>query len=551
VSKTISDELNPRSALASAAGTSAIAVSRALPQTTSAPVRPSDIVMMDAVSLASAIRSRQVSCLEVMTSYLNHIETINPHVNAIVALQEPRALLAQSRERDSQLARGEWMGPLHGFPHAVKELAAVKGIKTTKGSPLLKDFVPSTDSVMVERLRRAGAIFIGKTNTPEFGLGSHTYNPVYGLTRNAYDQSRSAGGSSGGAAVSLALRMLPLADGSDYGGSLRNPAGWNNVLGFRTSYGLVPADDRDLWLPSMGVIGPMARNVADLAMLLAIQVGYDDRVPLSMAGDGAIFRESLERDFRGKRIAWVGDFQGYLPFENGVLEVCEEALKTFETLGCTVEKAQPDYPVDSVWRAWVKLRAWQSGASLLMYYNDPTTRALLKPEAIFEVESAHKLTALDIAAASAVRTEWYEVVRRFFKTYDYFIVPTAQVFPFDVDSHWPREIADQKMETYHEWMKGVVLITMSGCPALAVPAGFSNQGLPIGIQIVGPNRAELSCLQLAYGYDMANRSTKRLPTLLKQLPVQPASLGPSNESLGRDDDSNAVLRNPAGPSGSI
>jgi amidase len=550
VSKAISDELNPRSALASAAGTSAIAVSHALPQTTSAPVRPSDIVMMDAVSLASAIRSRQVSCLEVMTSYLNHIETINPHVNAIVALQEPRALLAQSRERDSQLARGEWMGPLHGFPHAVKELAAVKGIKTTKGSPLLKDFVPSTDSVMVERLRRAGAIFIGKTNTPEFGLGSHTYNPVYGLTRNAYDQSRSAGGSSGGAAVSLALRMLPLADGSDYGGSLRNPAGWNNVLGFRTSHGLVPADDRDLWLPPMGVIGPMARNVADLAMLLAIQVGYDDRVPLSMAGDGAIFRESLERDFRGKRIAWVGDFQGYLPFENGVLEVCEEALKTFETLGCTVEKAQPDYPVDSVWRAWVKLRAWQSGASLLMYYNDPTTRALLKPEAIFEVESAHKLTALDIAAASAVRTEWYEAVRRFFKTYDYFIVPTAQVFPFDVDSHWPREIADQKMETYHEWMKGVVLITMSGCPALAVPAGFSNQGLPIGIQIVGPNRAELSCLQLAYGYDMANRSTTRLPTLLKQLPVQAASLGPSNESLGRDD-SNAVLRNPAGPSGSI
>jgi amidase len=550
VSKAISDELNPRSALASAAGTSAIAVSHALPQTTSAPVRPSDIVMMDAVSLASAIRSRQVSCLEVMTSYLNHIETINPHVNAIVALQEPRALLAQSRERDSQLARGEWMGPLHGFPHAVKELAAVKGIKTTKGSPLLKDFVPSTDSVMVERLRRAGAIFIGKTNTPEFGLGSHTYNPVYGLTRNAYDQSRSAGGSSGGAAVSLALRMLPLADGSDYGGSLRNPAGWNNVLGFRTSHGLVPADDRDLWLPPMGVIGPMARNVADLAMLLAIQVGYDDRVPLSMAGDGAIFRESLERDFRGKRIAWVGDFQGYLPFENGVLEVCEEALKTFETLGCTVEKAQPDYPVDSVWRAWVKLRAWQSGASLLMYYNDPTTRALLKPEAIFEVESAHKLTALDIAAASAVRTEWYEAVRRFFKTYDYFIVPTAQVFPFDVDSHWPREIADQKMETYHEWMKGVVLITMSGCPALAVPAGFSNQGLSIGIQIVGPNRAELSCLQLAYGYDMANRSTTRLPTLLKQLPVQAASLGPSNESLGRDD-SNAVLRNPAGPSGSI
>ena len=197
--------------------------------------------MMDAVTLADAIRSRQVSCVEVMTAYLDHIDRLNPKVNAIVALQDRAALLAQSAERDAQLARGEVMGPLHGFPHAVKDLAPVKGIKTTLGSPILKDFVPAADSIMVERLRKAGAIFIGKTNTPEFGLGSHTYNPVYGVTRNAYDQSRSAGGSSGGAAVSLAMRMLPVADGSDYGGSLRNPAGWNNVFGFRTSYGLVPA----------------------------------------------------------------------------------------------------------------------------------------------------------------------------------------------------------------------------------------------------------------------------------------------------------------------
>ena len=517
VSKTISDALNRRSALLLAAGTAATAVSNTVAQTTWAAARPSDIVMMDGVALAGAIRSREISCVEVMTAYLNHIEKMNPYVNAIVALQEPAALLAQSRERDSQLARGEWMGPLHGFPHAVKDLAPVKGIKMTMGSPILKDFVASSDSIMVERLRKAGAIFIGKTNTPELGLGSHTYNPVYGVTRNAYDQSRSAGGSSGGAAVALALRMLPVADGSDYGGSLRNPAGWNNIMGFRTSYGLVPADGRDAWLPSMGVIGPMARNVDDLAMLLAVQAGYDDRVPLSMPGDGTIFRENLERDFKGKRIAWAGDFQGYLPYENGVLEVCEEALKTFETMGCTVEHAQPDYPIDSVWRAWVKLRAWQTGASLLVYYNEPTTRALLKPEAIFEVESGHKLTAFDIAAASTVRTEWYHAVRHFFETYDYMIVPTAQVFPFDVNSHWPEEVAGKKMETYHEWMKGAVLITMSGCPSLAVPAGFSKQGLPIGIQIDAPNHAELSCLQLAYGYDLANRwATKRLPALLGQ-----------------------------------
>ena len=517
MSTTISNELSRRSALLLAAGTAATAASGSVDPSARAAVRPSDIVMMDAVGLASLIRSRQVSCREVMTAYLDHIEKMNPHVNAIVALQDRAALLEQAQERDQQLARGEWLGPLHGFPHAVKDLVPVKGIKMTMGSPILKDFVPAVDSIMVERLRKAGAIFIGKTNTPELGLGSHTYNPVYGVTRNAYDQSRSAGGSSGGAAVSLALRMLPLADGSDHGGSLRNPAGWNNVFGFRTSYGLVPADGREAWLPSMGVIGPMGRNVADLAMLLAVQAGYDDRVPLSMSGDGSCFRANLEKDFKGKRIAWTSDFRGYLPYEPAVLEVCKSALKVFEAMGCMVEEAQPDFPIDSVWRAGLKLRAWQSGAPLLAYYNDPGKRALLKPEAIFEIESGQKLTAFDIAAASAVRTEWYQAVRRFFETFDYFIAPTAQLFPFDVNLHWPQEIAGKKMETYHEWMKGVLPITMSGCPALAVPAGFSDQGLPIGIQIVGPNRAELSCLQLAYGYDLATHwVTKRPPPLLGQ-----------------------------------
>src|SRR5215469_14243452 len=272
-----------------------------------------DIVMMDAASLETLIRSRGVSCVEVMNAYLDHIENLNPKVNAIVALQDRPGLLAQARERDAQLARGESMGPLHGFPQAVKDMQPVKGIRSTSGSPILRDFVPTADSIMVERLRKAGAIIIGKTNTPEFGLGSHTYNPVYGTTRNAYDQSRSAGGSSGGAAVALALRMLPVADGSDYGGSLRNPAGWNNVFGFRTSFGIVPSDARDVWLPSMGVVGPMARTVADLSMLLSIQAGYDSRLPLLMAGDGARFAEPLKMDTKGKRIAWLGDFGGQLP----------------------------------------------------------------------------------------------------------------------------------------------------------------------------------------------------------------------------------------------
>src|ERR1700722_1803684 len=435
-----------------------------------------ELLQKSAIELSQAISSKAVSCREVMATYLDHIERINPKVNAIVSLQDRDGLLQNAQERDAQLSRGEYLGWMHGFPHAIKDLSSTKGIRTTRGSPLV-DGIPTEDSILAERIKSRGAILIGKTNTPEFGLGSQTYNSVYGATRNAYDQSRTSGGSSGGAAVSLALRMLPVADGSDYGGSLRNPAGWNNVFGFRTSYGRVPADGRDAWLPSMGVVGPMARNVSDLAMLLAVQAGYDARVPLSMGGDGAIFQGRLEKDFKGKRIAWAGDFKGYLPYEAGVLDVCKGALKTFESMGCVVEEAYPDYSIDAVWRAWLRLRAWQSGGGLLAYYNDPAKRALLKPEAVFEVESGLKLTAFEITAASVVRTEWYHAVRRFFEKYDFFIIPTAQLFPFDVNTHWPQEVAGKKMETYHEWMKGVLPITMSGGRTLAVPRGFWEQGL--------------------------------------------------------------------------
>ena len=476
---------------------------------------PSDIVMMGAQALAGAIRSRKLSCVEVMSAYLDHIDAVNPKVNAIVALQERADLVAQARERDAQLARGEAVGPLHGLPHAVKDLAPVRGVRTTMGSPILKDNVPAADSAMVERLRRAGVIFIGKTNTPEFGLGSNTFNPVHGITRNAYDQSRSAGGSSGGAAVALALRMLPLADGTDYAGSLRNPAGWNNVFGFRTSLGLVPADGRDPFLLTMGVIGPMARSVTDLALLLSVQAGYDARVPLSIAGDGAAFRAPLERDFKGTRIAWTGDYGGHMPYEPGVLDLCKSALKTFESMGCIVEEARPEFSMEALWQAFQPLRAWQTAGPLLPHYRDPARRALLKPEALFEIERALKLSALDITAASAVRAEWYQATRKFFETYDYFIVPTAQLFAFAADLDWPKEIAGVKMQTYIEWQQGVVPTTMAGNPALAVPAGFNAAGLPMGIQIAGRNHGDFACLQLAHAYDLATGWTeKRLPALL-------------------------------------
>ena len=481
-----------------------------------AAVQVTDIVAMDAVGLAKAIRTRKISAVEVMAAYLDHIERVNPAVNAIVALQPREALLAQARDRDALLAKGETVGLLHGLPHACKDLQPVKGIRYTQGSLIFRDTVATTDSIMVERLRAAGVIFIGKTNTPEFGFGSHTYNPVYGITRNPYDPSRSAGGSSGGAAVALATRMLPLADGSDYGGSLRNPAGWNGVYGFRTSAGRVPVHGNEDWLPSMGVTGPMARNVADLGLLLSVQAGFDPRAPLSMEGGGAQFRGPFKGSVKGKRIAWLGDFKGFAPCEPGVLDVCRQALKTFERLGCVVEDAVPDYPLAKVWQAFIRLRGWQQGGAILEYYNDPARRALLKPEAVWEVEMGARQSGFDIIADSVTRTDWSHAVRRLFDRYDYLVAPTAQVFPFPAEQHWPQEIAGQRMATYHEWMKGVCLVTMSGCPSLAVPAGLGANGLPMGLQIIAPVHQEMDCLQLAAAYEVADPlAAHRLPPTLK------------------------------------
>jgi amidase len=473
------------------------------------------IVAMDAVALAAAIRERRVSCVEVMTATLDHIARLNPTVNAIVSMRERGELIAEARLRDADLARGTHRGPLHGFPQAIKDLEPVAGMKTSMGFAPLRNFVAPADGIMVERMRRAGAIFIGRTNTPEFGLGSHTYNKVHGATRNAYDQTRSAGGSSGGAAVALALRMLPVADGGDYGGSLRNPAGWNNVFALRPSFGRVPSDARDAWLPSMGVLGPMARNVPDLALLLGVQTGYDARAPLSLDGALDLGTLDLDRDFKGARIAWSGDMDGYLPFEAGVLDTCRAAIGSFEAIGCIVEEANPSFAIDAVWRAWLTLRAWQAGTGLKVVYDNASMRPHMKPEAVFEVESGAKLTAYDVSAASTVRSQWYQAVRSFFETYDYWILPTAQLFPFDVALDWPHEIAGRRMETYHEWMKVVLPVTMSGCPALAAPAGFNAQGLPIGIQIVARNHAERACLELAHAYDEQTKwVTKRPPPLL-------------------------------------
>jgi amidase len=474
----------------------------------------SDVVMMDALPLGRAIRAKQISCVEVMNAYLDHIDRFNPKVNAIISMRERKELVAEAQTRDDQLKRGEDMGPLHGMPQAIKDLAATKGIRTTQGSPIYKDVIPTADALIVERARKAGAIIIGKTNVPEFGLGSQTYNPLFGLTRNAYDQTKTSGGSSGGAGVALALRMLPVADGSDHGGSLRNPAAWNNVLGFRTTYGRVPHHMEDLFLTGLSVKGPMARTVEDLQMLLSVQAGYDDRVPLSIGDPHTYAVESLNCDVKGKRIGWIGDF-GNLPHEAGVRELCRDAMRKFESMGCIVEDVTPDFDAEVIWKAWLVIRCWLSGTKLRPLYDDPKTRALMKPEAQWEVEEGYKISAYDLSAAAAVRNAWYSVMRELFQRYDYLTMPSASVFPFPVETHWPQEIAGKKMDTYHRWMQVMIPVTMSGCPALTVPVGFNAGGVPMGMQIIAKTRAEHSILQLANAYEGATEWTKKvLPPLL-------------------------------------
>ena len=465
---------------------------------------PASITDMTAVELSAAIRARQVSCREVMDATLARIEAVNPALNAIVSLQDTDDLRTQADERDAELARGEWRGVLHGFPQAPKDLAATVGIPSTQGSPILKDYLPKIDAIVVERARNAGAILIGKTNTPEFGLGSHTYNTVFGTTVNAWNPAWSAGGSSGGAAVALAARMLPVADGSDMMGSLRNPAGWNNVVGFRPSFGRVPyGPTSEVFVQQLGIEGPMGRTVADAALLLSVQAGFDPRAPLSIDQDPAVFAALPRRDFARARVGWLGDFDGYLPTEPGVLEICRAGLGHFEAIGCTVEDVVPDFDMARLWEAWLVLRGFLVSGIAGPLYADPAMRAMLKPEAVWEIENGLRLTGQDVYKASVTRSAWHQEMHRLFETYDFLVLPTAQIFPFDATLPWPDHIGDQKMDTYHRWMEVVIPGTLGGGPVLAVPAGFDAGGRPMGLQVLGPARADLATLQIGQAYEEA------------------------------------------------
>ncbi|MER7015140.1 amidase [Saccharopolyspora sp. NPDC000359] len=472
-----------------------------------------DLVLLDAVELSWLISRREVSCAEVVETYLAHIDRFNPEVNAIVSLRDEAKLLDEARQRDQELDRGEHRGWMHGFPIAVKDLSDAAGLPTTKGSPVFADTTADRDDLHVRRMREAGAIVIGKTNVPEFGLGSHTFNPVFGTTRNPYDTTRSAGGSSGGAGAALALRLLPVADGSDFMGSLRNPAAWNNIVSLRPSFGRVPGEG---FLSSPSVIGPMGRTVRDVAMLLSTMAGPDQRSPLSIEQDPELFTGKLERDFDGARIGWVGDFDGYLPTEPGLLELCAGSFAAFGEIGCAVEPVAKRLPVEQAWETFLLWRSWTVGRDHAELYADPATRPLLKPELVFEVENYHRLSVTDISRALTGRDEWYAAVAELFDEYDFLLAPSAQVFPFDVEQRWPREIGDRSMDTYHRWMEAVAPWTLSGHPVANLPVGCNAAGLPMGVQLIGRNHAEWSLLQLAHAYERATDWPHRfLPPLLR------------------------------------
>ena len=468
-----------------------------------------DPVNLNAAELSLAVHAREVSCREVMAAFLDRIDERNPALNAIVSLRDRDELMAEAAVCDDELAAGFSRGWMHGMPQAIKDLAETKGLRTTMGSPLFRDHVPAHDCLMVSRMRGAGCIIVGKTNVPEFGKGSHSFNEVFGVTRNPYDTARTAGGSSGGGAVALATRMLPVADGSDYMGSLRNPAGWNNVFGFRPSQGRVPSHpERDQYLSQMGTEGPMGRSVVDVALLLGTQAGFDPRVPLSLDGrldefaDVATTRTTLDEfDPVGTRVGWLGDLGGHLATEPGILDACEDGLRRLVDLGCDVQPATLPVSLDEVWEAWLTWRHFVVIAGIGASVTDDAARALVKPEILWEIDRGHALTVDHINRAATVRTRYMLAVESVFRRFDVLVLPTAQVWPFPVEQRWPTHIGDRQMDTYHRWMEATLYATFAGLPAVSVPVGFDERGLPAGMQLIGRPRADVDTLSLAHAYE--------------------------------------------------
>jgi len=466
-----------------------------------------ELCEMSAVELAARLARKEVSAREVMSAHLAQIERVNPSVNAIVTLVAEQATANAARADEAITRRGP-IGVLHGLPVAHKDLVDTVGIRTTQGSPFYRDNIPTRDALIVTRIREAGAITVGKTNTPEFGAGSQTFNSVFGATRNPYDVTKTCGGSSGGAAVSVAARMLPIADGSDTGGSLRNPPAFCNVVGLRPSPGRVVSESTS-WSP-LSVSGPIARNVSDVALFLSAIAGGNPRSPLSINEDPAQFRKPLGKDFKGVRVAWWRGLGG-IPFEPEIRRVVDGSRKVFEDLGCVVEEAEPDFA------------DLEQAFPILRYVGNHARYASLvrqRPEWVkdtirFEVEQAERASGADVSRALARQSRMFDQSREFFERYAYFVLPVTQVEPFDVNTPYPTQIVGTPMGNYIDWMRSCWYVTMMSNPAISVPAGFSANGLPVGLQIVGRHRDDMSVLQLAYEFEQATHHGSRRPALIQ------------------------------------
>ncbi|MFC7340036.1 amidase [Saccharopolyspora griseoalba] len=467
-----------------------------------------EICHRTATELTALIRSGELSAREALQAHLKRVEELNPKVNALVSLAPEQALEA-AREADERFARGEEVGPLHGLPMAHKDTHETAGLRTTFGSPLFAEHVPERDELIVQRLKGAGAITFGKTNVPEFAAGSHTFNQVFGTTANPYAANRSAGGSSGGAAASLACRMQPLADGSDMGGSLRNPASFCNVVGLRPAPGRVPSWPAPAAWSTMAVQGPLARTVSDVALMMSVISGPDPRSPIALTEPGSTFLGPLEADLRGLRVAWSTDLGGELAVDPQVRDVLEPAAQVFTDLGATVELARPDLGgADEVFRT---LRAWQFELSFGQLRDAHPER--IKPSLRDNIDAGRRLTGADVGRAERLHTELFHRVAEFFTRYDVLALPVSQVPPFDIDLEYPTEIDGEPMDSYLDWMRSAYWISATGNPAISVPAGFTDEGLPVGLQLVTAHRAEHALLRIAHAFEQATRHAERAPEL--------------------------------------
>ena len=467
-----------------------------------------DINFLTAVELSQRIHNRELSCLEVMQAHLAQIDRVNPKVNAIVTYH-PEQALEGANAADAALRRGDAVGALHGLPVAHKDLVDTAGVRTTYGSPIYAERIPQQDALIVERLKQAGAISVGKTNTPEFGAGSQTFNEVFGATLNPYDLTKTCGGSSGGAAVALACGMLPIADGSDLGGSLRNPSNFCNIVGFRTAVGRVPVWPSQTPWSALSVQGPMARTVQDTALMLSAIAGPDPRCPVALTDAGETFNplvHSLERDFAGVRIAWSADMGG-LPVDPRIVSVIESQRGTFGELGCDIDDACPDFTDAN--EVFMTMRAASMAATRADMLK--THRDQIKDTVIWNIEEGMKLNAADVGGAEVKRAALFERVRKFMQTYEFMVFPVSQHPPFDVTRPYLTEVNGVQMETYIDWMRSCYYITATGHPAISVPCGFTEEGLPVGVQIVGRHQSEFAVLQLAYAFQEATGFWKQRP----------------------------------------